>query len=209
LNDSPGTRGLSNRLFQIKAEPLSSFHAGIELSGFNDSTKADVTWTPPGPGTFEISFNDFICRQTVNVRQRNSSIRIDKSCDYEGPVHIGDAVTYGYNITNTGELELTDVKVTDIQNWGPECLPMYAKGDDGDGVLDPGEMWRYECRYVVADPLDYPVLRIMSAESSFAKTKDLIRRLMDMKDRLEICFARQKNGVFSLALFSLIAGMPV
>jgi uncharacterized repeat protein (TIGR01451 family) len=178
---------------------------GTFVGGFNDSTKADVTWTPPGPGTFEISFNDFICRQTVNVRQRNSSIRIDKSCDYEGPVHIGDAVTYGYNITNTGELELTDVKVTDIQNWGPECLPMYAKGDDGDGVLDPGEMWRYECRYVVADPLDYPVLRIMSAESSFAKTKDLIRRLMDMKDRLEITMSNLKllQGQFDIRAASL------
>lgn len=159
---------------------------GTFVGGFNDSAMANVTWNPAMPGTFEISFNNFMCRQTVNVKQCTSSIRIDKSCDYEDPVHVGDSLTYNYNITNTGELKLNDVKVTDIQNWGPECLPTYANGDDGDRVLDPGEVWRYECRYVAPDPLDYPTLRIMSAESGSAKTKDIIRRLMDMKDRLEI-----------------------
>ena len=167
---------------------------GTFAGGFNDSSNANVTWAPPMPGTYEISFNNFRCTQLMNVKESNSGIQIDKNCDFNYPAHVGDAVTYNYSITNTGDAMLTDVKVTDMQDWGPECQPAYVKGDnDDDRVLDHGETWHYECRYIIPDPDDYPKLRIMSdAESGFAKRKDLIRRLMDMKDRLEIALSNLK-----------------
>ena len=85
---------------------------GNSVGGFDDPTKADVKWTPPGPGTFEISFNNLGCKQTVTVKQCNSSIRIIKNCEFKSPVRVGDLVTYIYNVTNTGDLPLKDVKVT-------------------------------------------------------------------------------------------------
>ena len=118
---------------------------GNSVGGFDDPTKADVKWTPPGPGTFEISFNNLVCKQTITVKQCNSSIRINKNCEYKSPVRVGDIVTYIYNVTNTGELPLKDVKVTDVPDWGPGCTPEYVSGDNGNNILDPSETWRYEC----------------------------------------------------------------
>lgn len=159
---------------------------GNMVGGFNDSTKANVTWKPTSSGVFEISFNDLMCKDRITVRQCNSSIRINKNCDHTDPVHVGQMVTYIYNITNTGELPLTDVKVTDVQDWGPDCQPLYVKGDDGDQVLDPGEVWVFESQYTVPDPSNYTKLYIMASEGDSAKIEALYRRLKDMQTRLEI-----------------------
>ena len=111
---------------------------GNSVGGFDDPTKANVNWTPHSPGTFEISFNNLICRQTITVKQCNSKIEINKNCEHSSPVRVGDIVTYIYNITNTGDLPLKDVKVADIPEWGPECTPKYVRGDNnGDNILDP------------------------------------------------------------------------
>jgi hypothetical protein len=83
-------------------------------------------------------------------------------------------------------MPLQEVNLTDVFDWGPNCEPAYISGDDGNDVLDPGESWWYECAYVVPDPIDYPKLHTMGVESNSAKTLLLIRKLMDMKVRLEI-----------------------
>ena len=148
---------------------------GNSVGGFDDLTKANVNWTPPSSGTFEISFNKLICKQTITVKQCNSNIKIDKNCEYESPVRVGDIVTYIYNVTNTGDLPLKDVKVTDIPEWGPECTPKYVRGDNnGNDILDLSETWRYECVYRIPDPLDYQRLSIMSDQSA-AQQEKIIR----------------------------------
>jgi uncharacterized repeat protein (TIGR01451 family) len=55
-------------------------------------------------------------------------------------IHPGDLVTYTYNVTNTGEVDLFNIDVTDDQG----LVPVYVSGDDGDGILNPGETWVYE-----------------------------------------------------------------
>jgi hypothetical protein len=70
-------------------------------------------------------------------------ISLEKGCRHEPPARIGDQVLYTYNITNTGNLPLFEVNLTDAQNWGPGCQPVYVSGDGGDGILDSGELWRY------------------------------------------------------------------
>ncbi len=99
---------------------------------------------------------------------------------------MGDSVVYTYNVTNRGDQPLREVNLNDTYNWGPNCQPVYVKGDDGNGILDPGESWWYECSYVVADPSDYPILRIMSAGSSSTRIAEIIENLTEMKTRLEI-----------------------
>ena len=158
---------------------------GNSVGGFNDSTKADVTWTPSVPGNFTISFNNLMCTQLVSVRKSNPGVQIKKNCNYKAPVYVGDTITYIYNITNTGDVPLKDVNVTDIQDWGPDCHPVYVKGDNGNGILDPGETWRYECNYTVPDPSDYQqqLLHTMSDDSS---EEAIIQKLTDMKAPLEM-----------------------
>jgi uncharacterized repeat protein (TIGR01451 family) len=149
----------------------------------------------PGPlgDTFTAHANDIqgktvssTATASVSLTQAVPKIIIKKDCIFTAPVKVGDFVVYTYNVTNNGGQPLSEVSITDAFNWGPNCQPVYIRGDDGNGVLDLGESWWYECRYVVADPLDYPTLRIMSEGGSSTRTAEIIQRLTDMKARLVI-----------------------
>ena len=68
-------------------------------------------------------------------------IHITKTPDPAGPVDAGTEVTYSYDVTNSGDTPLSNVKVTD-----DTCAPVdYVSGDDGDGLLEKGETWTYSC----------------------------------------------------------------
>ncbi|MEN6458982.1 MAG: SdrD B-like domain-containing protein [Thermoguttaceae bacterium] len=54
-------------------------------------------------------------------------------------VETGSTVTWTYTVTNTGNVSLSDVTVTDEQG----VTPVYVSGDDGNGLLDQGEVWTY------------------------------------------------------------------
>lgn len=181
---------------------------GDSVGGFDDPTKADVKWSPPGPGTFEISFNNLTCKQTITVKQCNSSIRIRKNCVYKAPVRVGDTVTYIYNVTNTGELPLKDVKVSDVPDWGPRCTPKYVGGGNGNNILEPSETWKYECEYKIPDPLDYQRLTIMSSQSESSQQEMIIQKLMNSRTRLEIMLKnlKQLQSGFNKTLAQKTAG---
>lgn len=61
---------------------------------------------------------------------------VETSCE----VVAGDEVTWTYYVENTGGSDLVDVLVNDDMGE----TPAYQSGDDGDGVLEPGEIWVYE-----------------------------------------------------------------
>jgi len=172
------------------------------------SSGSSLRWTAPSVGTpqpvtiaITLASPDGCSRtETVNlvVLPRSlAGIRLEKGCRFQAPARIGDGVLYTYNVTNSGDLPLFDINLTDAQNWGPGCLPVYMSGDDGDGILDPGESWLYECRYTIADPDDYQRLQIMESSGSAA---DVVNRLLDMKARLEIMMERlrQMEALFDL-----------
>jgi len=59
----------------------------------------------------------------------------------------GSPVTYTYDVTNDGSVDLTDVTVTD-----DKCAPVsYKSGDDGSNVLKVGQTWKYACTSVLDD----------------------------------------------------------
>jgi uncharacterized repeat protein (TIGR01451 family) len=186
---------------------------GRSVGGFDDPTKPNVNWTPPNEGVFEISFNS-IGKQSITVTKCTPSIKIDKNCIYNSPVHVGDIVTYIYNVTNTGELPLDKVEVADAPDWGPACTPLYVSGDNGDNVLDLSETWRYECSYKIPDPLDYELLSIMSDRSYSAKDEKMIQKLLNSRTRLEIMMSKlqQLQASFNKSLaqntsdFTLLEG---
>ncbi|WP_182870577.1 SdrD B-like domain-containing protein [Rhodopirellula sp. JC639] len=57
--------------------------------------------------------------------------------------NVGDQVTFNYEVTNPGEVDLKDVIVTDDNAGGTPFNPVYVSGDDGDGILQVGETWLY------------------------------------------------------------------
>jgi len=68
--------------------------------------------------------------------------------------HVGDTITYTFHVRVTTSRPLNDITVTD-----PLCdeAPVLVSGDDGDGILQPGEDWSYTCTHLVTksdpDPL--------------------------------------------------------
>ena len=68
--------------------------------------------------------------------------------------HVGDTITYTFDVRTTTSRPLHDVTVSD-----PRCdtAPKLVSGDDGDGLLEPGEDWSYTCTHLVTkhdpDPL--------------------------------------------------------
>jgi len=60
-----------------------------------------------------------------------------------GPLlSLGDTVTWTYQITNDGDVDLTNITLSDDQE-GVIVIPAAGSivGDDGDGVLQVGETW--------------------------------------------------------------------
>jgi hypothetical protein len=70
-----------------------------------------------------------------------------------GPdIPIGDPVLWEYFVTNNCPVPLVNVVVTD-DNLG--VIPGPVSGDDGDGILEPGETWVYEANGIaVIDQYD-------------------------------------------------------
>ncbi len=71
---------------------------------------------------------------------RNPSIVVEKT----GPEYVasGDAIAYEYVVTNTGDVPLSDVSISD-----DKCSEVaYVSGDtDSDNLLDLTETWNYTC----------------------------------------------------------------
>ena len=72
--------------------------------------------------------------------------------------YVGDTIVYVFEVLNTGNVDFTSVLLTDdtgICNTGTMTGPT---GDNGDGKLNPSEIWTYTCSHVVTagdpDPLD-------------------------------------------------------
>jgi len=218
----------SGSIFNFVAQNISQEDVSFEWNASGgsptSSTERSFRWTAPiveSPNNVVISLNitnSYGCcknhNNTYNIRvvpKSMAKISLKKDCLFTAPVRIGDHVLYTYNVTNPGNLPLADLNLTDLQNWGPNSLPIYKSGDDGNGMLDPGESWWYECRYLVADPSDYPMLRIMQSEKGSTQLSETIQRLMEMKVRLEIVLEnlRRSASQFDMQAAELVTSHEI
>jgi uncharacterized repeat protein (TIGR01451 family) len=84
---------------------------------------------------------------------RHPAIRIVK--DGPATAHVGDTITYTFEVTNVGDTDLHDVTLSDpICDAGSVLL---VDDGNGDAILAVDEVWRYSCTHVVTaddpDPL--------------------------------------------------------
>ena len=206
---------LSGHTYTVSAKNLSQEDAALHWTASDgspaNSSSRSFRWTAPivdSPRNEVISLkltNNYGCTKCYNdsiqlliIPAELAKIAIKKDCKFTAPVYIGDTVTYTYNVTNDGVQPLKELNITDKPNWGPDCLPVYVKGDNGNGLLDPKESWWYECSYIVTDPSHYAKLHTMASESSSSQIAKLMSGPLEIKDRLEIVMA---NLRLSVALF--------
>jgi uncharacterized repeat protein (TIGR01451 family) len=98
-----------------------------------------VTATGTGVTSEKVVQSDASCSTDV----LHPAINIVK----DGPalVHVGDTITYTFEVTNPGELELFDVVLSD-----PICdAGTIVPGADVDSSLAVGEVWHYTCTHLV------------------------------------------------------------
>ncbi len=140
--------------------------------------------------------------------KKSPGISLNKDCVFSSPTRIGDRVLYTYNVTNVGGQPLMNLNLTDLQSWGPNCRPVYKRGDNGNNVLDLGESWWYECQYTIQDPAEYPMLHIMQSNINPGGMDETIQKLMDIKSRLEIVMdnMRRSSSQFDTKVAELETG---
>jgi von Willebrand factor type A domain len=118
-----GTAGTANEvdlaLMASLAKPASGY--------FNVATASDL------PALFADIFSSIACRP---------GIQVDKSADTASLPAGGGNVTYNYDVTNVGNVALSNVSVSD-----DKCSPVtYGSGDsDHDHKLDLTETWTFTC----------------------------------------------------------------
>lgn len=104
--------------------------------------------TPDGVYDFTIdaidSANVNYGSQTVSITvvAPNPVIQIAKTINGSDGLYIpaGAPVVWHYEVTNLGNVPLLNVVVSDDMG----IVPVYIFGDDGDGILQTGEIWIYE-----------------------------------------------------------------
>ena len=92
----------------------------------------------PLPGIPDVRDDD---TKLVNVINPSFNIVKTPSATQVSP---GTSVIYRYEVTNTGDDPLSNLAVTD-----DKCSPLTLLTNDGNGLLDPGETWVYECTAVL------------------------------------------------------------
>jgi uncharacterized repeat protein (TIGR01451 family) len=75
----------------------------------------------------------------IDIEKNTNGVDADTA---PGPyISVNSTVTWTYIVTNTDSLNLTGIVVTDDH---PSVTPVYVSGDNGDGILNPGEIWTYQ-----------------------------------------------------------------
>ena len=142
---------------------LSSSFADTLAAG--DSESHDFTYVvtaqspDPVPNTVTASGVGVTSEDTVTATASCSTDVLHPEINIvkDGPlvVHVGDTITYTFEVTNPGELELFDVVLSDPICDAGTILP----GADVDSSLSPGgeEVWHFTCTHLVTagdqDPL--------------------------------------------------------
>src|SRR4051794_2548347 len=95
--------------------------------------------------------------ETVTCEFTNTKLRPGIKIVKSGPAtaYSGDTLSFGFDVSNTGERALHAIDVTD-DHCSPVVGPVSKAGGNDDDTLDPGETWHYTCSYVATHTLGDP-----------------------------------------------------
>jgi hypothetical protein len=112
----------------------------------SSSSQADGDTTVSGSTiNLKVNFWEWVkCYVTNTPKPPDNQPAIHVVKDGPATAHSGDTLTFGYTVTNPGNVPLTNVTATD-----DKCAPLTRTGDTSDTTLDPGDTWTYTCSYVI------------------------------------------------------------
>jgi hypothetical protein len=132
----------------VKGGPNANFYDyGPDGAAADTGLHAPVN---PANGTFYgLSHISFCVAAAGEGEQPNPDIRLVKTA---APtlVHVGDTVTYTFEVTNTGEEDLFDVTLTDDTGIC-DADPVLVDDADGDTTLAVDETWTFTCDHVTTE----------------------------------------------------------
>jgi len=135
------------------------------------------------------------------------AIAVDKTAD-DYSIYRGDTVTYTYEVTNAGNIELSGITLTD-----DKVSPVYVSGDDGNGLLDLTETWIYTATAAPTNTITNtatvkgtdPLGKVVSATDSVTVVVT-VRVSMDIKPgSCPNAFNMNAKGVLPIALLGGVA----
>uniref|UniRef100_UPI00047AB329 DUF7507 domain-containing protein n=1 Tax=Algoriphagus vanfongensis TaxID=426371 RepID=UPI00047AB329 len=89
--------------------------------------------------------------ETVNATM-NPAWTLTKTAGQTDFDAVGDVITYTISVENTGNVSILNPIVSDP---GADSAPVYSSGDDGDGILEVGEIWVFTASHTISqDDLD-------------------------------------------------------
>jgi hypothetical protein len=121
-------------------------HNGTAAGG-QYANNATATGTPAVGGPVFDSDPSHYFGSNVGIDIEKHTNDVDADAPTGPNIVAGASVTWTYNVTNVGEVNLTGILVTD-DHIG--VTPVYVSGDNGDGILNPGESWIYQATGVAA-----------------------------------------------------------
>jgi hypothetical protein len=105
-----------------------------------------------GTATASDLSHHFGAAAAIHIEKHTNGLDAD---DEPGPiVPVGGTVTFTYTVTNTGNVPLPNVVVSDDAGTPDDITddfsPSFVGGDENEnGVLDPGEVWTYSATHIV------------------------------------------------------------
>lgn len=173
-NLSNGQLRLRDASNSIIASSTVSFVVAEPIGLWKQALIGSMT-VPAGTYTFEIIMDNFhnVDLASFDFVADAPAMLIDKTSDKTGPVVLGETITYQYLVTNTGNVAINNVSVSDIHNGfgtapqpGNEVLhaDVAPLGDSTNSIandnlwdsLQPGDSIRFLSTYVVTQSdIDY------------------------------------------------------
>jgi len=174
-------------------------------TGLSDPNIANPTACPTTTTTYTVSVKDsnsYSDKQTcwdsdqVIVRVVGPGISLLKSCP-PSPVEIGDVLNYEYTVTNSGNVPLTNVQLSDNKIGS---LTFISGDTNNDGWLDLTEVWRYEGTYTVISESSITNVATVTAEDELGNEVSAI-------DSCTVSFEVPALSTIGLIMLSSLLGI--
>ena len=97
-----------------------------------------------GPAVETVNFRNDAPQPAIDIEKFTNGVQADTAGGADVPIITpGNTVTWTYEVTNTGQAQIVNVRVTD-DRLGTVTQIINRTGGNDDNLLDPGETWVYQ-----------------------------------------------------------------